>query len=105
MDFYHFNHDSIVRILQRTKAVDATLQLSGQLIVEDMNYMRVLLGRVAVQHIADLFEQHGDRLLQRNIRRYLGLHSNRVNAAIHETLCSDKADKFYLYPIHPPPRT
>lgn len=97
VEFYHFNHDSIVRILQRTKAVDATLQLSGQLIVEDMNYMRVLLGRVAVQHIADLFEQHGDRLLQRNIRRYLGLHSNRVNSAIHETLCSDKADKFYFY--------
>lgn len=97
VEFYHFNHNSIVSILQRTKAVDATIQLSGQLIVEDMNYMRVLLGRVAVQHIADLFEQHGDRLLQRNIRRYLGLHSNRVNSAIHETLCSDKADKFYFY--------
>lgn len=97
VEFYHFNHDSIVRILQRTKSVDATIQLSGQLIVEDMNYMRVLLGRVAVQHIADLFEQHGDRLLQRNIRRYLGLHSNRVNSAIHATLCSDKADKFYFY--------
>ena len=97
VEFYHFNHDSIVRILQRTKTVDAALQLSGQLIVEDMNYMRVLLGRVAVQHIADLFERHGDRLLQRNIRRYLGLHSNRVNSAIHETLLSDSADKFYFY--------
>lgn len=97
VEFHHFNHDSIVKILQRTKAVDATIQLSGQLIVEDMNYMRVLLGRVAVQHIADLFEQHGDRLLQRNIRRYLGLHSNRVNSAIHETLSSDKADRFYFY--------
>jgi hypothetical protein len=97
VEFYHFNHDSIVRILQRTKAVDATIQLSGQLIVEDMNYLRVLLGRVAVQQIADLFEQHGDRLLQRNIRRYLGLHSNRVNSAIQETLCSDQADKFYFY--------
>lgn len=97
VDFYHFNHDSIVRILQRTKSVDATLQLSGQLILEDMNYKRVLLGRIAVQHIAELFEQHGDRLLQRNIRRYLGLHSNRVNLAIHETLSSDKADRFYFY--------
>ena len=97
VEFYHFNHHSIVRILQRTRTVDAALQLSGQLIVEDMNYMRVLLGRVAVQHIADLFERHGDRLLQRNIRRYLGLHSNRVNFAIHETLRSDRADKFYFY--------
>jgi len=97
VEFDHFNHDSIIRILQRTKVVDASIQLSGQLIVEDMNYMRVMVGRVAVQHIADLFEQHGDRLLQRNIRRYPGLHSNRVNSAIHETLCSDKADKFYFY--------
>lgn len=97
VEFCHFNHDSIVKILQRTKAVDASIQLNGKIIVEDMNYMRVLLGRVAVQHIADLFEQHGDRLLQRNIRRYLGLHSNRVNLAMHETLCSDKADKFYFY--------
>lgn len=97
VDFYHFNHDSIVGNLQRARAVDATIQLSGQLIVEDMNYMRVLLGRVSVQHIADLFEQHGDRLLQRNIRRYLGLQSNRVNSDIQRTLCSDKADKFYFY--------
>jgi hypothetical protein len=97
VDFYHFNHYSIVKVLQRTKAVDATLQLSGHLIVEDMNYMRVLLGRVAVHQIAHLFEKHGDGLLQRNIRRYLGLHSNRVNSAIHDTLCSDKADKFYFY--------
>ncbi|MCC5934984.1 MAG: AIPR family protein [Balneolales bacterium] len=97
VDFFHFNHDSIVSILQRTKSVDDALQLTGKLIVEDMNYMRVLIGRISVHHIADLFERHGDRLLQRNIRRYLGLHSNRVNAAIHKTLCSDKADKFYFY--------
>ncbi len=77
--------------------MDATLQLNGQLIVEDMNYMRVLVGRISVQAISQVFEQHGDRLLQRNIRRYLGLHSNRVNMAIHETLTSDKSDKFYFY--------
>lgn len=97
VEFHHFNHDSIVGILQRSKPVNAALQLSGQLIVEDMNYMRVLIGRVAVQEIANLFDQHGDRLLQRNIRRYLGLHSNRVNTAIHETLQSEKADQFYFY--------
>lgn len=59
--------------------------------------MRVLVGRVAVQHIAELFERHGERLLQRNIRRYLGLHSSRVNLAIHDTLLSGSADKFYFY--------
>jgi len=95
--FCHFNHDSIISILQRTKAVDATLHLNGQVIVEDMNFMRVLVGRISVQGISQLLEQHGDRLLQRNIRRYLGLHNNRVNQAIHQTLCSDKSDKFYFY--------
>ena len=96
--FEHFNHDSIVRILQSGKKVDATLTLSGQATVEDMNYMRVLVGRVSVQEIGRLFDDHGDRLLERNIRRYLGLHHNRVNAAIHATLCDpDKSDKFYFY--------
>ena len=97
VDFFHFNHDSIVSILQRPKSVDATLQLNGQAIVEDMNFMRVLVGRISAQSISQLFDQHGDRLLQRNIRRYLGLQRNRVNMAIHETLCSDKSDKFYFY--------
>ncbi|NLO77492.1 MAG: AIPR family protein [Methanomicrobiales archaeon] len=98
VDFVHFNHDSIVTILQRTKSVDAIVTMSGQAIVEDMNYMRVLIGRVSVQEIQRLFNEFGDKLLERNIRRYLGLHSNRVNTAIHETLCNtDKSDKFYFY--------
>ena len=96
--FIHFNHDSIVSILQRSKQVDTTLILSGQAIIEDMNYMRVLVGRVSVQEIQRLFDEHGDGLLERNIRRYLGLHTNRVNTAIHDTLCDpSKSDKFYFY--------
>lgn len=97
VDFFHFNHHSIVNILQKPEKVDAILQLNGQLIVEDMNFMRVLVGRISAQAISQLFEQHGDRLLQRNIRRYLGLHSNRVNRAIHGTLASVQSDKFYFF--------
>lgn len=98
VDFVHFNHDSIVHIFQRSKKVDASLALNGQAIVEDMNYMRVLVGRVSVQEIHRIFNDHGDKLLERNIRRYLGLHTNRVNTAIHETLCDpQKSDKFYFY--------
>ncbi len=96
--FLHFNHDSIVSILQRSKQVDTILTLTGQAIVEDMNYMRVLVGRVSVQEVQRLFNEHGDSLLERNIRRYLGLHTNRVNTEIHETLCDpNKSDKFYFY--------
>ena len=98
VDFVHFNHDSIVNILQRSKTVDATLTLNGQAIVEDMNYMRVLIGRVSVHEIHRLFNDHGDKLLERNIRRYLGLHTNRVNTAIHQTLRDpQRSDKFYFY--------
>ncbi|MFC2593552.1 MAG: AIPR family protein [Fretibacterium sp.] len=98
VDFVHFNHDSIVSILQQNKKVDTSLNLSGQAIVEDMNYMRVLIGRVPVQEIHRLFNDHGDKLLERNVRRYLGLHTNRVNMAIHNTLCDPKrSDKFYFY--------
>ncbi len=72
--------------------------LEGEAIVEDMNYMRVLVGRVSVQEIHRLFNDHGDKLLERNICRYLGLHTNRVNTAIHETLCDpQRSDKFYFY--------
>jgi len=98
VEFVHFNHDSIVNILQRSKKVDTTLTLNGQAIVEDMNYMRILIGRVSVHEIQRLFNDHGDKLLERNIRRYLGLHTNRVNTAIHGTLCDPaRSDKFYFY--------
>ena len=98
VEFVHFNHDSLVSILQRSKKVDTTLMLSGEALVEDMNYMRVLVGRVSVQEIQRLFNENGDKLLERNIRRYLGLHTNRVNTAIHATLCDrEKSDKFYFY--------
>lgn len=96
--FSHFNHDSIIGILQRSKSVDTKLVLNGKAIIEDMNFMRVLVGRVSVQEIQRLFSEHGDKLLERNIRRYLGLHSNRVNLAIHDTLTDPtKSDKFYFY--------
>jgi len=98
VDFIHFNHNSIVHILQRSKPVDTTLTLTGQAIVEDMNFMRVLVGRASVSEVHRLFNDHGDKLLERNIRRYLGLHTNRVNTAIHQTLCDpQKSDKFYFY--------
>ncbi len=96
--FIHFNHNSIVQILQRSKQVDTNLILNGQAIVEDMNFMRVLVGRISVQEIQRLFNDHGDNLLERNIRRYLGLHTNRVNRGIHETLSDPaKSDKFYFF--------
>lgn len=92
----HVNHDRLVQILQSKKAVSDTLRLTGKAVVEDMNYSRVLLGRMDVTEVAALLERHGERLLERNIRRYLGLSGNRVNEAIRSTLLHDSRN-FYFY--------
>ena len=93
----HVNHQSLVKILQASKPVKDTLQLSGKAIVEDMEFSRVLVGRISVTEIATLIERHGERLLERNIRRYLGLQGNRVNEGIRQTLMSDEKNNFYFY--------
>jgi hypothetical protein len=93
----HVNHERIVRILQASKPVKANLQLAGKAVVEDMNFSRVLVGRISVSEIANLIEQHGERLLERNIRRYLGLQGNRVNENIRSTLKSEERNNFYFY--------
>lgn len=98
VDWQHYNHDDIVLVLQRSKTVNDSLKLSGQAIIEDFNYRRVLVGKVPVTEIASLFDRNGDLLLERNIRRYLGRHSNRVNSAIHNTLINTAKNKdFYLF--------
>jgi hypothetical protein len=98
VQFEHFNHDDIVQLLQNTKNVKETMHFSGKSIVEDFNYKRVLIGKVNVLELARLFENHGDVLLEKNIRRYLGLIKNRVNESIKNTLItSTKRENFYFY--------
>ncbi|MDM8516352.1 AIPR family protein [Desulfobacterales bacterium HSG16] len=93
----HVNHERLVKILQASRPVRENLQLSGKALVEDMNFSRVLVGRISANAIADLIERHGERLLERNIRRYLGLQGNRVNEGICSTLQSGESDNFYFY--------
>jgi hypothetical protein len=92
----HINHEHLIKILQASKPVKDTLQLSGKAVVEDMNFSRVLVGRISITEIAALIERHGERLLERNIRRYLGLQGNRVNEGIRDTLNSDEKKQFLL---------
>ena len=93
----HINHDILVGILQRTRTVDDTISLVGKAIVEDMNFSRVCIGRVSVSEIARLMKTHRDRLLERNIRNFLGLYGNRVNEDIRNTLLSDEPSNFYFF--------
>lgn len=93
----YVNHDVLIGILQRPKQVDDTLRLIGKANIEDMNFSRVCIGRMPVTEVAALMRSHGDRLLERNIRRYLGLHGNRVNEGIRTTLQSQQPSNFYFF--------
>lgn len=93
----YVNHDVLINLFQRHKSVNATLSLLGKAIIEDMNFSRVCIGRMRVTDVASLMQTYGDRLLERNIRRYLGLHGNRVNEGIRETLYSGNPEDFYFF--------
>ena len=93
----HVNHERLVKILQSSRPVKDTLQLSGKALIEDMNFSRVLVGRISVNEIAVLIERYGERILERNIRRYLGLQGNRVNEGIRNTLRGNDNINFYFY--------
>ncbi|TAA74712.1 MAG: AIPR protein [Candidatus Electronema aureum] len=96
--FEHVNHDSLVAIIKSLKPVNDTLRLTGKAIVEDYDFRRVLVGKIAVSELAALFDRHGDRLLERNIRRYLGLQGNRINEGIAYTLTMpEEQPNFYFY--------
>jgi hypothetical protein len=97
VNWEHVNHDKLVSILQRPKAVDETLKLIGKAAIEDMNFSRVCVGRIPVTEIYGIMKTHGDQLLERNIRRYLGLQGNRVNTGIRDTLNSSTPENFYFF--------
>lgn len=97
VEWEYVNHDTLVNVLRQTQAVSETLRLSGSAVIEDLNFSRVCIGRIAVSEIATLMKRHGEKLLERNIRRYLGLHGNRVNEAIRTTLKSHEARFFYFF--------
>lgn len=96
--FEHVNHDILIQILQSTQPIKETIQFSGKAVDESFDFSRVFIGKVAVTEIARIMESHGDRLLERNIRRYLGLHGNRVNLGIRQTLEDERErSNFFFY--------
>jgi len=98
VNWEYCNHDDLVGLLMSVKPANEILRLTGKAIVEDFDYCRVLVGKVPVREIADLFDRQGDLLLERNVRRYLGLSGNRVNQAIAQTLTDDLERRhFYFY--------
>ena len=85
-------------MLQAQQPIDTQLQLVGQALVEDFDFRRVLVGRMSVAELARITKEHGNRLFERNIRRYLGMSRNRVNQAIAFTLrVPEERPNFYFY--------
>ncbi|MCU0443685.1 MAG: AIPR family protein [Microscillaceae bacterium] len=98
VSFQHYNHQDIVRQLQNNTPIKDAIRLSGKAIIENFAFKRVLVGKVSVNEIAGLMERHGENLLEKNIRKYLGLHKSRINEAIQKTLVSeDKRNNFYFF--------
>ncbi len=98
VEFDFFNHDDILRAIQTTKSIQATLRLNGKAITEELpQFKRVMIGKITAATIADLLEHYGDDLLEKNIRKYLGHRQNKINQQIQQTLLSDKKENFYLY--------
>ncbi|MDR2383030.1 MAG: AIPR family protein [Prevotellaceae bacterium] len=95
--FEYFNHNDIVDLLRYKEGIDETIQLTGKSISEEFNFKRVLVGKINITEIARLFEKHGDSLLDKNIRKYLGMNTNKVNIAIRDTILNEKRDNFYFY--------
>lgn len=95
--FEHYNHDAIVRDLRAAKPIKDSIRFAGKGIVEDFNFKRVLIGKINVNEIAALMDRHGNGLLEKNVRQFLGLKKSRVNESIRETLLSEKQGNFYFF--------
>lgn len=97
----HVNHHALVKALQSTEPVKETLTLAGRSLIENFEFRRVMIGKMKLTELAALFNRNvddGDRLLEENVRRYLGLAGNPVNEGIRQTLL-DLTDRenFYFY--------
>ena len=96
VNFVYFNHNDIVKFINRSSKINAQLALTGKAVQEDFNYKSVILGKVAVSEIHKLMKEYGDALLEKNIRRYLG--KNSVNTGIINTLINiHKNQNFFFY--------
>lgn len=94
----HVGSSNLLAMLQARQPINAELQLTGQALVETFDFRRVLIGRLSVAELSRMTEKYGNRLFEKNIRRYLGLTNNRVNKAVAHTLRqSDQRSNFYFY--------
>ena len=93
----HFNHSGIAEQLITSKVFkgEISLSLSGKVWDETPESgIHTLVGRISALQIAELMQKHGVRLLENNVRNYLG--ASTINREIIETLADDYQN-FYHY--------
>ncbi len=95
--FEHINHDKILELSKSKTKVDENIQFNGKTLVEDFDYKRVFLGKVNISEFHRIFSKHGDRLLEKNIRRFLGTKGNHINAQIQKTILDASANKDFFF--------
>jgi AIPR protein len=48
VSFQHVNHDTLVHVLGNAEPISETIRFTGKILVDDLNYVRVLIGKVPV---------------------------------------------------------
>lgn len=81
----HLGPDELMALRRGSAPVDAKLQLVGPVMREGFGFHTSLVGRMRARDVADLVATHGEAMIDRNVRRYLGAR-NRVNRDIAATL-------------------
>jgi hypothetical protein len=95
--FEHINHDKILDLSKGRTKVDDSIQFSGKTLVEDFDYKRVFIGKVNIAEFYRIFAKHGDKLLEKNIRKFLGTKGNQVNAQIQKTILDTSANRDFFF--------
>lgn len=94
--FEHVDHFMMVRALLHATPIQEELRFSGAVFRTGFRGGNVICGVMAASELARLLQQHGQPLLERNIRRYLGPLRNEVNREIVRSLLEPEGRQRFL---------
>lgn len=90
-------HEDIVKKSVSSKEINDSIQFSGKVLqYDDFEYKRVFIGKVNVRRLFELFEKYGDKLLEKNVRKFLG-GKNAVNKQIRDTILDEEENKNFFF--------
>lgn len=97
VSYRDITHTSIVKMLEKKAVIKDSLKFSGKILYDDsFGFKRVFIGKVNVAELARLFDKYGDRLLEKNVRKFLGT-KNTVNEQIQKTILDEKENANFFF--------